>query len=177
MKAGAAVASFLHGRRGVYTTMRSVGLNSIFSLDEHVRRLALIPQALDPARRHDSFDEEATSRVVVPRLREAMQRFVAERGASVGEMKISAAMRMKDETADAATATLDDMEVLVAVEQLYDLRVRRRFVWSFAFADRTARVGLGRVGVAWSARESDGQARPLDRAAQNSRGKDAARLQ
>ncbi len=123
MKAGASIAAFLHGRRGVYTTMRSVGLKSIFSLEEHVRRLALVPQALDPQRRQDSFDEEATSRVLVPQLREAMVRFMAERGASVSEMKISAAMRLRDESKDAATATLDDMEVLVAVEQLYDLRV------------------------------------------------------
>ena len=123
MKAGASIAAFLHGRRGVYTTMRSVGIKSIFSLPEHVRRLALVPQALDPQGRHDSFDEEATSRVLVPKLREAMARFTAECGASAGEMKISAAMRLRDESTDAATATLEDMEVLVAVEQLYDLRL------------------------------------------------------
>ncbi len=118
------MAQFLHGRRGVYTTMRSVGGTSVFSLQEHVRRLAQVRSAVEPDGHHPGFDEEATGQMLLPRLREAVARFIAEGGAG-SEMRISAAVRLRDESKAVAAATLEDMEVMVAVEKMGEQKVRR----------------------------------------------------
>jgi branched-subunit amino acid aminotransferase/4-amino-4-deoxychorismate lyase len=121
MKASSVIASFLSGHGGgVYTTMRTVCRSSkIFAYRDHVKRLALVREAIDPSIK-DGFDEEATTRLVTPHVRSAILQRLAEKVS--GELRISVALRLRDECKTARDATLNDVEVFVAVEELLEAR-------------------------------------------------------
>lgn len=117
MKASGAISSFLsHHHAGVYTTMRTVCKGQkIFAFNEHVRRLALVREAIDPSTKYGGFDEEATRRLVAPRVRDAIlskKKVMSDRhhDDNAGELKVSVALRMR-EGPSVAQASLEDMEV------------------------------------------------------------------
>lgn len=118
MKASAQVAAFLSGRRGVYTTMRTVGLHSVFSLDEHVRRLAALPSAVEGGAA--ALNEADTAALVVSRVRAAVIDYLARQPHPTGELKISAALRPVMEEGGGPLVDLSHVEALVCVEPLVE---------------------------------------------------------
>jgi hypothetical protein len=120
MKASSLIALFLHGRQGVYTTMRTVGhAQKIFAYRDHIKRLALVREAIDASGKYGGFEEAATASLITPQVRAA----ILSKQNVTGELKVSVALRMRETSEKKALieTTLEDMEVCIAVEDLTEM--------------------------------------------------------
>merc|ERR1711991_225887 len=114
IRASASVSSFLAGG-GVYTGMRTVNKNAIFSFKEHLERLRHVSDAEDPEK-GVPFSLSDVEGLITPLVEKEMRRFLEDH-ADAYEMKVTAAPRLR-KGVKADDASFDDVEALVYVQSL-----------------------------------------------------------
>lgn len=104
--------------------MRSVNGHSIFSLDQHIRRMTKFRSALPGASECKDFNEQETRHFVLPHLQHAMKAFLEKRSLDIDsgeEMKISLVFSLKRESMGKPVQELQlesDVDVGVSVGSL-----------------------------------------------------------
>jgi branched-subunit amino acid aminotransferase/4-amino-4-deoxychorismate lyase len=119
IRAAPALSTFMGSSGGVYTGMRTVNQKSIFSYKEHMERMSRVLEAID-SKHGKPFGLKETTALLTPLIAEELRHYLHE-NPDAWEMKVTAAMRLKEGTRKSlAETTLEDLDVLVTVQPLGD---------------------------------------------------------